>query len=242
MLLYSTNWDEETFVRKRSDQVFFYIIEPAARECKYDEIARSDLISSPGIITNQIIDRLYNDELVIADLTWNNPNVIYELALRHAFRKPVIQIKDSEDILPFDISGMRTIKFDFRFFDSVKKCKEELVKQIKTTELDPNNVESPVTYIIDHHSLRKQDNDSKLILRLDSQIQTLSAEVNDLKRLKRQSADVSGFSLGYQLAPPPGFDPTVFSTLRKNDSIPPPPAPPPAPISRKKDEDEDKDK
>jgi hypothetical protein len=130
--------DEETFVRKRSDQVFFYIIEPAARECKYDEIARSDLISSPGIITNQIIDRLYNDELVIADLTLNNPNVIYELALRHAFRKPVIQIKDSEDILPFDISGMRTIKFDFRFFDSVKKCKEELVKQIKKL---PNSIQ-----------------------------------------------------------------------------------------------------
>jgi hypothetical protein len=233
--------DEETFVRRRSDQVFNHIIKPAAQECNYDDIIRSDLISEPGIITNQIIDRLFNDELVIADLTGNNVNVIYELALRHAFRKPAIQIKDSQDILPFDIQGTRTISFDYRFFDSVAKCKEDIVKQIKVIESDPNKIESPVAYIIDYHSLRKQDSDSKFILQLGSQVQTLTSELNDLKkRFSRQSADVSGLGLNFQLAPPMYM--SGFSTLRKDDSIPPPPAPPPAPISGKKDEDKDKDK
>jgi hypothetical protein len=54
--------DEETLIRKRSDQVFYHIIEPAANEYNYGDITRSDLISTPGIITNQIIDHLYNDE------------------------------------------------------------------------------------------------------------------------------------------------------------------------------------
>ena len=163
----------------------------------------------------------------------NNANVFYELALRHAFRKPVIQIKDSEDYLPFDIQGTRTISFDYRFFDSVEECKKEVVKQINAIESDPNKVESPVTYTLDYHSMTKQDAESKYRLQLDSQIQTLTSELNDSKRrLTRPSVEVSG--LGFQTHTPIYAPGTLFDIA----NIPPPPAPPPAPKSDKKDEDE----
>jgi hypothetical protein len=74
-------------IRKRSDQVFTYVITPAVQECGYTAL-RADQISEPGLIDSQVIERIVNDPLVIADLTGHNPNVFYELALRHALSLP----------------------------------------------------------------------------------------------------------------------------------------------------------
>jgi len=52
-------------------------------------VIRADKISEPGIITTQIIGHIVDAELVIADLTDKNPNVFYELAIRHAIRNPI---------------------------------------------------------------------------------------------------------------------------------------------------------
>jgi hypothetical protein len=69
--------------RKRSDQVVNFVITPAVAECGYKPI-RADKISEQGIITSQVIEHIVNDPLVIADLTKQNANVFYELAIRHA--------------------------------------------------------------------------------------------------------------------------------------------------------------
>ena len=98
----------DTETRKRSDVVLEYVIKPAARECGYDA-KRSDEISDAGMITSQVIQRIFNDPLVVADLTDSNPNVFYELALRHISQKPLVQLIEKGQIIPFDISGMRTI-------------------------------------------------------------------------------------------------------------------------------------
>jgi hypothetical protein len=76
---------EGSDVRVRSDQVLKHIITPAARECGYEPI-RADQISEPGLITSQVIQHIVQDPLVIADLTGRNPNVFYELAVRHAIK------------------------------------------------------------------------------------------------------------------------------------------------------------
>jgi hypothetical protein len=72
--------DENSDTRKRSDQIFTYVIEKAVSGFGYT-LLRADKISRPGIITSQIIEHILEDELV--DLTGRNPNVFYELALRH---------------------------------------------------------------------------------------------------------------------------------------------------------------
>src|SRR5688572_13315379 len=74
-------------VRARADQILKYVIQPAVKVFGYVAI-RADAMPEPGLITTQIIDRIINDDLVVADLTGKNPNVYYELALRHAIRKP----------------------------------------------------------------------------------------------------------------------------------------------------------
>ena len=96
---------------------------------------RADLISLPGIITTHIINHLLEDDLVIADITYKNPNVFYELAIRHYTDKPVIQIKEYSEVIPFDVTTTRTINVDYRFFDSISTCKEDIISQIKSIEI-----------------------------------------------------------------------------------------------------------
>lgn len=86
------------------------------------------------------------DELAVADLTGGNPNVYYELAIRHGAKKPVIQIKEVSESLPFDIIGTRTIDLDFRFVASMTKCKEEIIKQIQEIENNPEKVDTPIKF------------------------------------------------------------------------------------------------
>ncbi len=129
-------------VRKRSDKVLKKIIEPAAQRCNYNVI-RADKIPNPGLITSQIVRHLIEDPLVIADLTKHNPNVLYELAFRHILKKPVVQmIKDGQK-LPFDVAAIRTIFYNDKKPKSFAACKKELVKQIRSVENDPTQVDAP---------------------------------------------------------------------------------------------------
>ena len=71
--------------RRRADQILRHVIAPAAEACGFETV-RADQIAEPGLITTQIIQHIIDDPLVIADLTGSNPNVFYELAVRHAIR------------------------------------------------------------------------------------------------------------------------------------------------------------
>ena len=79
----------ESPIRARADRMLKYVIEPAARECGYDPL-RFDRISEPGMITRQVITQVIDAPMVVTDLTGHNPNVSYELAIRHAVGKPVV--------------------------------------------------------------------------------------------------------------------------------------------------------
>ena len=48
----------------------------------------------------------------MADLSFHNPNVFYEVALRHATGRPTIHLIRSTDRIPFDIDQFRTIRID----------------------------------------------------------------------------------------------------------------------------------
>ena len=90
--------DSET--RKRSDQILRHIIRPAVEHRGYEAV-RADELDKPGMITSQVIQHVIGAPLVIADLTERNPNVFYELAIRHAIRKPIIQIIRKGENIPF---------------------------------------------------------------------------------------------------------------------------------------------
>jgi hypothetical protein len=160
--------------RKRSDQVLKHIIIPATSDCGYKAI-RADQISEPGMITSQVIQHVVEDPLVVADLTGRNPNVFYELAIRHAIRKPLIQLIQKSEQIPFDVAGTRTIQVDHRDLDSVVSAKQEIVAQIRALEGNPDKLETPISVSLDLQALRQSGNPEER-----SRADMLSA-LNDLR-------------------------------------------------------------
>ena len=149
--------EPESETRKRSDQILKHVISPAAVECGYNA-TRADQISEPGMITSQVIQHIVDDPLVIADLTERNPNVFYELAIRHAIRKPLVQLIKKGEQIPFDVAGTRTVHVDHRDLDSVEEAKTEIVAQIRSLESDSSSLETPISVSLDLQHLKQSDN------------------------------------------------------------------------------------
>ncbi len=149
--------DTGSETRVRADDVLEFIIRPAAEKCGNDanNVKRADHIDEPGLITTQVILSVVSAPLVIADLTDHNPNVLYELALRHAMKQPVVQICHEKDKLPFDIAAQRTIFYNHQ---NIRKTLRETVsavaKQIQAVEADPTLVDNPISTAIDLQALR----------------------------------------------------------------------------------------
>jgi len=148
--------ESDSDVRKRSDQVLEYVISPALGDFNYEAV-RADKISEPGMITSQVIQKVVNSALVIADLTGQNPNVFYELAIRHAIKKPLIQIIKKSEQMPFDVAGTRTIQVDLQDLDSVANAKKEIIAQITSLEKNPNDQETPISVSLDLQTLKQSD-------------------------------------------------------------------------------------
>ena len=183
-------------MRKRSDQLLNYVIKPVIERCGYETV-RADAISNPGLITPQVIDHLFKDELVVADLTYRNPNVFYELALRHASKMAVINIKDPSEGIPFDVSGLRTIDVDFRFIASMDECKRELERQVRSIEKDPDSVVTPVSFTLALLSTDQRENSqAKLNIELMSGLQSIKAELDEIKRRAGEQASVGEYLVG----------------------------------------------
>lgn len=105
------------------------VIEPACAKYGLNPV-RADSLSRAGEITTQIFRRLRDDDIVIADLTDANPNVMYELGLRHTRDKLTIQIGEFGR-LSFDISTIRTIQFS-RSPIGLIKARDELIRVLET--------------------------------------------------------------------------------------------------------------
>ncbi|WP_028042032.1 hypothetical protein [Candidatus Stoquefichus massiliensis] len=128
--------DENTEIRKRSDQLLKHIIKPACQECGFDEPERVDLMANPNSITDKILECLRTYDLVIVDLTGHNPNVFYELGYRVALSKPLIQLKSKTDTIPFDVANINTIDYDLQDLDEADKTRTRLSAMINTFEFD----------------------------------------------------------------------------------------------------------
>jgi hypothetical protein len=121
---------EQRLAYEESVDIFENVIQAACQEFGITAY-RADDIDKPGEIPEQVFQALLDEQLVIADLTGANPNVMYELGLRHTVNKVSIQIGE-KGRLPFDINTIRTIQFK-RSPSGLIVARKALAKAIGTT-------------------------------------------------------------------------------------------------------------
>lgn len=171
---------EDSDIRKRADKLLEHIIRPAIREYGYEAV-RSDEITDPGNITTQVIEKTVESDLVIADLTNHNPNVFYELAVRHATSKPYIQLIDSAESIPFDISDIRTIYYDFDV-ESAEKARKDISKHLDSIEESESDFPTPISQAADLSFWREsEDPVQQNLADISASISQLNSRMNSIE-------------------------------------------------------------
>jgi hypothetical protein len=140
--------DDESEWRKHSDLFLSSLVEPAMKEFGL-QVVRADRIGEAGMITAQILEHVMRAKLVIVDMSFHNPNVFYEMALRHACQLPVIQIIRKCDRLPFDVNQVRTVVVDttdiYTLIPKLETYRSEIATQVRAALADGQTTSNPIS-------------------------------------------------------------------------------------------------
>lgn len=115
------------------------VYQPAIERVKLKS-ARADAdIYGTGKIIDQIWRGIQAARVLVAELTGRNPNVLYELGLAHALRKPVVLVSSNKDDVPFDVQHVRVIYYDKDDPFWGQKLIEKVAENIMSALQDPRD-------------------------------------------------------------------------------------------------------
>ncbi|MCM3027416.1 hypothetical protein C9414_06020 [Bacillus sp. Nf3] len=166
--------NDNTEIRRSAEGFIDVVIEPILSELGFETSVAHRIIDG-GSITNQLISRILDDDLVIANLTGLNPNVMYEVAVRHAVRKPIVHVCENGTKLPFDLGTERTIFFRndmmgvIEVRDTFRRYVEAALEETKAD--NPIYRASSESMILD--KLQDEDPDKYLIMKRLNDIESL---------------------------------------------------------------------
>ena len=153
-------------------EVYTYGIKPACEQAGFKPV-RMDELKGSFNINRKIIEHIYDSDVVVADLTDDNPNVFYEMGVAHAKN------------LPFDIKSYRLI-FYKQSVEGLKKLVENIVESLETVEdwgKDPSN---PVQDFKPHDVFIRKSEFEQLQNRLRQKEDLLKESETKLAALQKQ--------------------------------------------------------
>ena len=109
------------------------ILSEAIRQAGFAPRLVSDA-DDTGIIHKRIVQNLYENEIVVCDVSGKNPNVMFELGLRLAFDKATVIVKDDETSYSFDTSPIEHVGYprDLRY-SAIVEFKAKLKLKVEAT-------------------------------------------------------------------------------------------------------------
>jgi len=139
--------DEGSPERIHADWLLEEIIRPVFKNDRPDWVVeRSDKIATPGMISAQIVNRLHDAGLVVADLSFHNANAFYEMSIRHKVGRPIIHMIRKGEKIPFDVIPHRAIQFELLRPSDLQEARDQLslaVAEALKPGFEPDN---PITH------------------------------------------------------------------------------------------------
>jgi tetratricopeptide (TPR) repeat protein len=172
----------------------YHIIKDSGHQVERDRSVtistlRADEITEPGRISLQVTESIKSADLIIADITGNNPNVMYELGYAHALEKTVVLLTQSVKDSPFDVKDFRQVTYERSKL--LRDCRPRLIAAITSVV----SSDAPSTPQIETSDSKKKGNESQPVRRpgskLVAEVQELHLElelsnhVNDLPQVAR---------------------------------------------------------
>ncbi len=128
--------DLQTQMEIQFDDVWEGVIKPAIPPGW--EAKRADELHEPGIIDRLYAEWLLEADVVLADLTFSNPNVFYELGIRQALsQKSTVLIAQKRSTLPFDVRNQSVVHYDYFHAPSLPRFHDHLTATLMAAAAKP---------------------------------------------------------------------------------------------------------
>ena len=138
------------------DNIYSEIIKPAIEEIDV-ECLRCDEISQSGLIHKDMFNHIFHSDIAVVDISVLNPNVFYELGMRHSLKKAVtVIIKRKNTNIPFNISGLRIIEYDENDEESKVITKLQIQKFVENG-IGSLKIDSPIHDSIANLSVKTKE-------------------------------------------------------------------------------------
>ncbi|MBB2756048.1 UNVERIFIED_ORG: hypothetical protein GGR68_000146 [Xanthomonas campestris] len=136
---------------------------------------------SIAVIHGTIVQNIFDDPIIVCDVSSRNPNVMFELGMRLAFDKPVVIVKDEETNYSFDTGVIEHVPYPKSLhYRAIGAFKEKLKQKIiNTADKARDPAFSPFLKHFRHISPRKlQNEDVPLIEFIVDRFEAMDARLN----------------------------------------------------------------
>lgn len=169
--------------RKHADLLLHSVIKHVLEDSEFKyTVKRADEDADPGMIGDRVVSDIINADLVVTDLTDLNPNVFYELGIRHSIEKPTIHIARLGTALPFDNVTHRTIFVDLADWYSIQSARNRLAESARTIRSPEYRVSNPITQANASFRMRQsEDPKERLIADVQERMAALESSLTKIR-------------------------------------------------------------
>lgn len=111
---------------KKFEDIYYFGIRGAVEDADF-YCERADEIQFTGGVIEKVKEHIKKADVVIAEMTGQNPNVFYEVGIAHAWGKNTILLVWDAGEIPFDLQGQNHIVYSGR----IKALKQKLTQMLK---------------------------------------------------------------------------------------------------------------
>ena len=144
-------------------EIYENLFVPAVEACGF---ACERAVPRTGSLISSIIESLHSARIVLADVTDHNPNVFYELGVRHSLSTRTIIACQDADQIPSDLRGNWSLVYSTSL-SGATKFKHDMERIIEELDTEPEKTDSPVADYLERENMTafrhvQRDNIKKL--------------------------------------------------------------------------------